>query len=157
MQLARCYSFLEHKGGVQEYEDDAQRLAMLELDGNLVVRDIERLARVDRALRTTACRTSAVSSSGENDSRRFQRRSLRWLRKRRMNRNVRRSDPCRAGAALTPIAPLSWFPSDAVASTMHPAGGARLDRHAQRLPIDDGGHGRLGCRAHLTDPSALEL
>jgi DnaK suppressor protein len=39
------------KGGAQEYEDDAQRLAMLELDGNLVVRDIQRLARVDRALR----------------------------------------------------------------------------------------------------------
>jgi DnaK suppressor protein len=39
------------RGGVQEYEDDAQRLAMLELDGNLVVRDIQRLARVDRALR----------------------------------------------------------------------------------------------------------
>jgi DnaK suppressor protein len=38
-------------GGPQEYEDDAQRLAMLELDGNLVVRDIQRLARVDRALR----------------------------------------------------------------------------------------------------------
>ena len=39
------------KGGAQEHEDDAQRLAMLELDGNLVVRDIQRLARVDRALR----------------------------------------------------------------------------------------------------------
>src|SRR5258708_18063181 len=39
------------KGGAQESEDDAQRLAMLELDGNLVVRDIQRLARVDRALR----------------------------------------------------------------------------------------------------------
>ena len=38
-------------GGAQEYEDDAQRLAMLELDGTLVVRDIQRLARVDRALR----------------------------------------------------------------------------------------------------------
>jgi DnaK suppressor protein len=38
-------------GGAQEYEDDAQPLAMLELDGNLVVRDIQRLARVDRALK----------------------------------------------------------------------------------------------------------
>jgi DnaK suppressor protein len=38
-------------GGPREYEDDAQRMAMLEVDGNLVVRDIERLARVDRALR----------------------------------------------------------------------------------------------------------
>jgi DnaK suppressor protein len=35
----------------QEYEDDAQKLAALELDGNLVVRDQERLERVDRALK----------------------------------------------------------------------------------------------------------
>jgi DnaK suppressor protein len=34
----------------QEYEDDAQRLAALETDGNLVSRDVERLARVLRAL-----------------------------------------------------------------------------------------------------------
>jgi DnaK suppressor protein len=37
--------------GAQEYEDDAQKLAALELDGNLVVRDVERLERVDRALK----------------------------------------------------------------------------------------------------------
>jgi len=34
----------------QEYEDDAQKLTALELDGNLVVRDLGRLERVDRAL-----------------------------------------------------------------------------------------------------------
>jgi DnaK suppressor protein len=34
----------------REFEDEAQRLAALELDGNLVVRDAARLARVDRAL-----------------------------------------------------------------------------------------------------------
>jgi DnaK suppressor protein len=34
-----------------EYEDDAQKLATLELDGNLVVRDVARLERVDRALK----------------------------------------------------------------------------------------------------------
>ena len=34
----------------REYEDDAQRLAMLELDGNLVARNKERLVRVERAL-----------------------------------------------------------------------------------------------------------
>ena len=34
----------------REFEDEAQRLAALELDGNLVVRDASRLARVDRAL-----------------------------------------------------------------------------------------------------------
>jgi DnaK suppressor protein len=37
--------------GAQEYEDDAQKLAALELDGNLIVRDEERLERVDRALK----------------------------------------------------------------------------------------------------------
>jgi DnaK suppressor protein len=41
----------ENAGGPREYEDDAQRLASLELDGNLVVRDVARLERVDRALR----------------------------------------------------------------------------------------------------------
>lgn len=38
-------------GGPREFEDDAQKLATLELDGNLVVRDIARLERVDRALK----------------------------------------------------------------------------------------------------------
>ncbi|HWX81508.1 MAG TPA: hypothetical protein VNZ02_15505 [Steroidobacteraceae bacterium] len=33
-----------------EYEDDAQRLDMLEKEGNLVSRDLARLARVERAL-----------------------------------------------------------------------------------------------------------
>jgi DnaK suppressor protein len=36
--------------GAREYEDDAQKLDMLEKEGNLVNRDIERLARVERAL-----------------------------------------------------------------------------------------------------------
>jgi len=34
-----------------EYEDDAQKLDMLEKTGRLVSRDLERLARVERALR----------------------------------------------------------------------------------------------------------
>ena len=34
----------------REYEDDAQRLTMLELEGTLVARDIARLERVNRAL-----------------------------------------------------------------------------------------------------------
>jgi DnaK suppressor protein len=37
--------------GSREYEDDAQRLDMLEREGNLVVRDVGRLERVDRALK----------------------------------------------------------------------------------------------------------
>jgi len=38
-------------GDAVEYEEDAQRLDALERDGNLVVRDVERLERVDRALK----------------------------------------------------------------------------------------------------------
>ena len=38
-------------GGPREYEDDAQKLAMLEIEGSLVARTLERLARVDRALK----------------------------------------------------------------------------------------------------------
>jgi DnaK suppressor protein len=41
----------EGADGAHEYEDDAQRLAALELEGNLVVRDAARLERVNRALK----------------------------------------------------------------------------------------------------------
>jgi DnaK suppressor protein len=41
----------EAAGQAHEYEDDAQRLANLELDGELVDRDVQRLARIERALR----------------------------------------------------------------------------------------------------------
>jgi DnaK suppressor protein len=41
----------ERGSGAVEFEDDAQELDALERDGNLVVRDVERLARVDRALK----------------------------------------------------------------------------------------------------------
>ena len=44
-----------------ESEDDAQKLAALELDGNLVVRDLERLERVDRALQKIAEGTYGIS------------------------------------------------------------------------------------------------
>src|SRR5262252_5124228 len=38
-------------GGVPgEYEDDAQKLALLEVDGNRVVRNLHRLSLVNRAL-----------------------------------------------------------------------------------------------------------
>jgi DnaK suppressor protein len=37
--------------GPREFEDDAQKLTLLELEGHLVRRDLDRLARVDRALR----------------------------------------------------------------------------------------------------------
>ena len=38
-------------GGPREHEDDAQKLATLELEGSLVERELERLRRVDRALK----------------------------------------------------------------------------------------------------------
>lgn len=41
----------EENAGPREYEDDAQKLATLELDGALRVRDLERLGRIDRALK----------------------------------------------------------------------------------------------------------
>lgn len=41
----------QRAGAVGEYEDDAQGLDALERDDNLVGRDLERLERVDRALR----------------------------------------------------------------------------------------------------------
>jgi DnaK suppressor protein len=41
----------ESADGPREYEDEAQRLAQLELDGNLVARDMARLERIDRALK----------------------------------------------------------------------------------------------------------
>jgi DnaK suppressor protein len=37
-------------GSAREFEDEAQKLDALELDGNLVARDAERLGQVDRAL-----------------------------------------------------------------------------------------------------------
>jgi len=50
----------------REYEDDAQKLANLELDGNLVVRSLERLPRVERALTKLEQGTYGISDvSGE--------------------------------------------------------------------------------------------
>jgi RNA polymerase-binding transcription factor len=41
---------LEAGSAPREYEDDAQRLDMLETEGHLVAHDVQRLARVERAL-----------------------------------------------------------------------------------------------------------
>jgi DnaK suppressor protein len=50
----------------REYEDDAQKLDMLEREGNLVARDVERLARVERALEKIEEGTYGLSDvSGE--------------------------------------------------------------------------------------------
>ncbi|MEJ1963761.1 MAG: TraR/DksA family transcriptional regulator [Gammaproteobacteria bacterium] len=51
----------DSSGTPLEYEDDAQKLASLELDGNLVVRDVGRLERVDRALKKIEDGTYGVS------------------------------------------------------------------------------------------------
>jgi DnaK suppressor protein len=41
----------QSSGEALESEDDAQRLAMLELDGNLIAREIQRLAQIERTLK----------------------------------------------------------------------------------------------------------
>ena len=52
--------------GAMEFEDDAQELDALERDGNLVVRDVERLEPVDRALKKIEEGTYGLSDrSGE--------------------------------------------------------------------------------------------
>ncbi len=50
-------------GEALESEDDAQRLAMLELDGNLVARNIRRLAQVERALEKIGDGTYGISDA----------------------------------------------------------------------------------------------
>jgi DnaK suppressor protein len=47
--------------GSREYEDDAQRLDLLEVEGNLVAHDVERLERVNRALQKIEEGTYGVS------------------------------------------------------------------------------------------------
>ena len=56
----------DRTGGALEFEEDAQQLDALERDGNLVVRDVERLERVDRALEKIEEGTYGLSDgSGE--------------------------------------------------------------------------------------------
>jgi len=56
----------DRTGGALEFEEDAQLLDALERDGNLVVRDVERLERVDRALQKIEEGTYGLSDgSGE--------------------------------------------------------------------------------------------
>ena len=56
----------ERTGGPLELEEDAQELDALERDDNLVVRDVERLERVDRALQKIEEGTYGLSdTSGE--------------------------------------------------------------------------------------------
>ena len=56
----------DRTGSALEFEEDAQQLDALERDGNLVVRDVERLERVDRALEKIEEGTYGLSDgSGE--------------------------------------------------------------------------------------------
>jgi DnaK suppressor protein len=56
----------ESGGRAREYEEDAQNLAMLELDGNLATRAALRLAHIERALQKIDEGTYGVSdASGE--------------------------------------------------------------------------------------------
>ena len=56
----------QSSGQAVEYEDDAQRLATLELDGNLVARNAQRLAQVDRALEKIAAGTYGFSDASDH-------------------------------------------------------------------------------------------
>ncbi|MEA3149784.1 MAG: DnaK suppressor protein [Gammaproteobacteria bacterium] len=56
----------EASGEAREYEDDAQKLTTLELEGTLEVRDTHRLVNVERALRKIEEGTYGLSdASGE--------------------------------------------------------------------------------------------
>jgi DnaK suppressor protein len=48
-------------GEAHEYEDDAQKLTMLEVDGQIVSRDVQRLSLVERALQKIEDGTYGVS------------------------------------------------------------------------------------------------
>jgi DnaK suppressor protein len=51
----------ESRGGAREYEDDAQKLALPEVDGNRVVRNLHRLNLVNRAVEKIAEGTYGLS------------------------------------------------------------------------------------------------
>jgi DnaK suppressor protein len=52
-------------GEAHESEDDAQRLAMLEIEGHVVARDLQRLSRVERALQKIDEGTYGFSDTGQ--------------------------------------------------------------------------------------------
>jgi len=56
----------QSSGEAVEYEDDAQRLATLELAGNLVARNAQRLAQVDGALAKIAEGTYGLSDASDH-------------------------------------------------------------------------------------------
>jgi DnaK suppressor protein len=53
----------QSSGQAEEYEDDAQRLTNLEIEGNIVARNALRLAQVDRALQKISEGTYGLSDA----------------------------------------------------------------------------------------------
>src|SRR5271154_1127708 len=53
----------QSQGEAHEFEEDAQKLAMLEVEGTLVAHDVSRLARVERALAKIEDGTYGISDS----------------------------------------------------------------------------------------------
>jgi DnaK suppressor protein len=53
----------DKRGNSAEYEDDAQRLTLLEIDSALVARELVRLNRVERALQKIVERTYGLSDA----------------------------------------------------------------------------------------------
>jgi DnaK suppressor protein len=54
----------QSQGEPNEFEDDAQKLAMLDVEGTLVAHDLRRLAQVERALAKIEDGTYGLSDSG---------------------------------------------------------------------------------------------
>jgi DnaK suppressor protein len=62
-QLRAATLNTQSHGESGEYEDDAQKLAMLEVEGTLVAHDLRRLAQVERALAKIEDGTYGLSDS----------------------------------------------------------------------------------------------
>jgi DnaK suppressor protein len=60
-EIAESAVNAENTAGPREYEDDAQRLTALELDGTLVAHDVARLGQIERALQKIKQGTYGIS------------------------------------------------------------------------------------------------
>lgn len=62
-QSAEASANADTQGQAREYEDDAQKLAALELEGNLEAADDDRLSNIERALQKIADGTYGLSDA----------------------------------------------------------------------------------------------
>lgn len=62
-QSAESSANAENSGQAREFEDDAQKLATLELEGNLEAADDDRLSNIERALQKIADGTYGLSEA----------------------------------------------------------------------------------------------